>query len=107
MLHGLADEAAHGDDALLNDRALSWRPAVVGRQPSAEFGPDALVRPVGDVVVWIALEVQPLQIGRACAHQRKAARVMRVDQLVRRWWRLGEDAEPAERVDSRVLGACR
>ena len=44
------------------------------------------------------LQVQPRDLGRAHAVEREAALVVRVDQLVVRRRRLGEDAEPRERV---------
>src|SRR5262249_46384028 len=102
--HRLDDEAAHLDDALLEDRPFGQRPAVVGREPGLELRPDSLVRPVGDVVVGIALEVEALDLRRARADQGEAALVVVVDQLFSGPRRPGEDAEPAERVQPRVLG---
>ena len=51
----------------------------------------------------IALEVHALHVGRAGRDQREAALVVGVDQLVRGRRRLGQDAEPAERIDPEVV----
>ncbi len=97
MLHRLGDEAAHAGDALLEDRPLGERPAV-DPEPRLQLGPDALVRPLGDVLVGAALQVEPAERRRAQAEQREAALVVGVDELVARRRDVGQDAEPAERV---------
>jgi hypothetical protein len=104
--HRLADVAAHRDDALLGDRALLQPEAVAGH-PRLQLLPDPLIRPVLDRVGRVALEVHPLDLGRAGADQREAALVVRVDQLSRGRRRLGQNAEPAERVDPEVVAADR
>ena len=77
--------------------------SVQPSQPEAHLQllPDALVRPLGDVLVGPALDVEAAELGRAQAEQREAALVMGVDQLVVRRRDRGEDAEPAERVLAR------
>ena len=51
----LADVAAHPGNALLEDRALGERPAL---KPEAclQLGPDAVVGPVGKILVGAALD---------------------------------------------------
>src|SRR5215211_847171 len=102
-LHRFDDEAPHSRHALLDDRAAIERPARE-LEPALELVPDPLVRPLVDLFVGPALEVQPGQRGRAHAVQREPTLVVRVDQLVVRRRRLGEDPEPAERVLARELG---
>src|SRR5829696_5263951 len=104
VLHRLDDEAAHPDDALLEDRPFVERPAIVGLGPRLELLPDLLVGPVLGVVLRVELEVHALDLRRTRADQGKAAFVERIDQLLRRSGRLGEDAEPAEGVLPLVLG---
>ena len=48
--HRLGDEAAHRGDRLLQDRPVPQLPAVGGREPRAQLGPDPLVGPCLDVV---------------------------------------------------------
>ncbi len=69
-----------------------------------ELLPDALVRPFLEVLVGLALQVQAHDLGRAQAAQREPARVVDVDELVRRRRGAGEDPEPAEGVGAVVLG---
>src|SRR5215207_2775313 len=102
-LHGLDDEAPHPRDALLDDLAAVQRPALE-REAPLELVPDPLVRPLVEVLVGPALEVQPREHRRAHAVQREPAIVVAVDQLVVRRRRLREDPEPAERVIARELG---
>src|ERR1700728_2181546 len=64
--------------------------------------PDARIRPLMDVLVGFALEVEPADLRRAQAQQREPALVIRIDQLVRRWWRFGQNTEPAERIHAIV-----
>ena len=87
-------------DALLEDRALLERPAV-DAEARLQLVPDPLVRPLVDVLVGLALDVEAAEARRAQAEQREAALVVRVDELVARRRDLGEDAEPAERVVAR------
>src|SRR5918995_3042230 len=60
VLHWIYDEAAHRRDAsaFLADRSLLERPAFFGGKPGVQLFPDAFVRPVLDVVVWVALDVE-------------------------------------------------
>src|SRR6202034_2580806 len=68
--------------------------------------PDARIRPLINVLVGLALEVEPADLRRAHAQQREPAFVIRIDQLFRRWWRLGQNTEPAERIHAIVKGQC-
>ena len=85
-------------DALLRTGpSLEPQPASAG-EPRVQLLPDALVRPVGDILVRGALQVEPGDLRRAHGEQGEAALVAGVDQLLRGGRRLGEDAEPRERV---------
>ena len=97
VLHRLGDEAAHAGDALLEHRPLGERPAV-DPEPRLQLAPDAVVGPLGDVLVGPALDIEARELRRAEAEEREAALVVRVDQLVVRGRDRGEDAEPAVRV---------
>src|SRR5215207_6123099 len=101
MPHRLGDEAAHAGDALVQHRTFGEPPAAP-RKPRLQLGPDALVRPIGDVLVRRALEVEAADLRRAHAEQREAALVMSVDQLLRYGRRPRQDAEPRERVRALV-----
>jgi hypothetical protein len=67
------DGAAHPDHDLVRDAALLQRPAV-GRGARAQLGPDALVGPILHAIRGVALQVHPLQRGRARAEEREPAR---------------------------------
>ena len=60
--------------------------------------PDAVVRPLGDLLVRAALHVETAELRRAEAQERESALVVRVDELVVRRRDRGEDPEPAELV---------
>src|ERR687894_324218 len=105
VLHRLDGEAAHPNDALLDNRSLFEHPTVVDLGPRPKFLPDLLVRPITDVVVGIALEIHALNLRRPRTNKGETAFVQRVDQLLRRRGRLGEYAEPTEGVPSFVFGA--
>ena len=53
-----------------------------------------------EVLVGRDLQVQPRDLRRAHAVEREAALVIRVDQFLMRRRRLGEDAEPRERINA-------
>jgi p-hydroxybenzoate 3-monooxygenase len=67
--------------------------------PAAQFVPECVVAPVFDLVLERTLHVVARARGRAHRAQREATFVIRVDQLVRNRRRVGQDAEPAERID--------
>ena len=108
VAHRLADIAAHPGDAFLEDRPLGERPALEA-EPCLQLLPDTVVRPLGEVLVGAALDVEATELGRAKAQEREPAVVVRVDELVVRGRDRREDPEPAERVLARELGehACR
>src|SRR5919107_2682045 len=105
VLHRLDGEAAHPNDALLDNGSLLERPSVVDLGPRPKFLPDLLVRPITNIVVGIALEVHALDLGRPRTNKGETAFVQRVDQLLRRRGCLGEYAEPTEGVPSFVFCA--
>lgn len=79
----------------LIDPPLLQPPAVAAFGAGMEFGPDALVGPVVDVVGRVALEVHALHGRGARADQHEAAVALCVDQLVAGGRRFAQDAEPA------------
>src|SRR5919112_6682681 len=105
ILHRLDGEAAHPNDALLDNGSLFERPTVVDLGPRPKFLPDLLVRPTAGGVVGIALKVHALYLRRARTNKGETPFVQRVDQLLRRRGRLSEYAEPTEGVPSFVFGA--
>jgi len=97
-LHGLRHNAPHPGDALFEDRSFGRPPAIARRVAGAKFFPDPRVRPLGDVFIRRALQIQPCDLGRAHAEQREPPFVIRVDQLLGRRRRLRQNTEPRERV---------
>ena len=69
-----------------------------GVEAALELGPEALVRPVLDAFGERALQVVAAARVAAHAAQREAALVRDVDELVRHRRRVGQQAEPAERI---------
>jgi hypothetical protein len=61
ILHRLDDEAAHGQYAFLDNRPHAQLPVVCGRQACLKLFKDHLIRPLGNVILRIALEIQALQ----------------------------------------------
>ena len=62
VAHRLDHEAAHRDDAFLEDAALRQGPAFAGRQARVQLFPDARIRPVLHLVLRVALEVKALDL---------------------------------------------
>src|SRR5262249_40637045 len=92
------DEAAHSGDALFQYGAFAKPPSVGALEACMQLAPDALVRPIGDVLVRCDLQIESRDLRRAHAVEREAMLVVGVDQLVLRRRRLREDAQPGERV---------
>ena len=79
------------------------RPAAAsGRQAARARSQNRSSRPVGHVLVDRHLQVVAAARRRAHGAQRKAALVVGVDQLVVDGRHVGQDAEPAERIDALV-----
>src|SRR5947207_15022931 len=82
----------------------------LSRASSSSLGlslfPETLVRPGIDVLGKAALQVVAAERRGAHRAEREAQRVPHIDQLLRHRRRLGEDAEPAERVDALMRGDC-
>src|SRR5258706_3282610 len=102
VLHWFDNIAAHAGDAFLQNRPLREFPAF-GTQPRLEFLPDTLIAPGIDVFVRIALQIEATDLRRPHAVQGESAIMVCVDQFLRRWRRIGEDAEPSEGILSLVL----
>ena len=61
MLHGLDHEAAHRRDALLQH--LAFLEFARAAEPLVQFIPNSAVRPVLDVFVVVALQIEPRNVG--------------------------------------------
>src|SRR6185437_13111179 len=78
------------------------RDEAIGRllvQPELQFIPEAVVRPLVDMIVERTLHVVAAAARRAHGAERKTARMVGIDQLMADRRRLRQDAEPAERID--------
>ena len=73
-------------------------PAFLGRQADLKLLPDFLVGPQAKILVRGALDIEAADLRRAHAEQREAALMIGVDQFLRRWRRLGENAQPSEGI---------
>jgi hypothetical protein len=71
----------------------------IGRNTARQLAPEPVVGPVGHVLVGIDLEVVAAAGPRAHGAEGEAALVVAVDQLGIDRRRIGEDAEPSERID--------
>src|SRR4029079_5142728 len=94
VLHGLDDKTAHRRNALLQHRAFLQLARAT--ETLVQFIPDALVGPVLDFLVMIALQVETGQRRRPHGVERKTAIGIGIDQLMigRRTFR--QDPEPSE-----------
>src|SRR5690606_5634520 len=104
VLHRLDHEAAQRGDTLFQRRAGDQLVADFLRQARLEFVPEALVGPVFDLVAQRHLQVVAAAGQRALAAEHEAALVVGVDQFVVDRRGVGQQAEPAERVDALVFG---
>ena len=102
VLHRLGDDAAHRRDVLLRDHARVGLPPIVGPQPRRQLLPDAIVGPLLEVFVGLALQVEARDAQRPHAEEREAVLMEAVDQLRARGRGLREDPEPRKRIDALV-----
>src|SRR5262245_21944902 len=98
ILHGLGNEAASGRDALLDHRPLDKLPRIARLGPRAQFLPDAVVRPLRDVLSRKHLDVKPRHLRRSHAEEGEAPLVIAVDELGGGRRALREHAEPGKRI---------
>src|SRR4051794_37877103 len=96
VLHGLDHEAAHRGDTLLQHLALDKLARAA--DPRVQLPPDALVRPGFNLIVGRALQIEAREHQGAHGVERKAALVIGIDQLFGGGGRLGENADPPERI---------
>ncbi len=68
------------------------------REPDLQFLPDFLVRPIQEVFVGAALEIEAADVRRAHAEQGETALVVGVDEFFRGRRGFGENAQPGERI---------
>ncbi|MPN29304.1 hypothetical protein SDC9_176756 [bioreactor metagenome] len=101
--HRFGDEAAQRSNALLDRRACDHLFGDVLGQTAADFVPEALVRPVLDLLVQANLDVVAAAGVRTHRAQRKAALVVGVDQFFVHRRRVGQEAQPAEGIDALVF----
>ncbi|MCY1299772.1 hypothetical protein D9M70_493130 [compost metagenome] len=97
--HRLGDEGSERRDRLLEGRSGDHRLGMMLRQPPAQLVPEALVGPVLDLFVQRALNVVAAARLRAHRAQCETTRMVGVDEFVIDRRHVGEDAEPAERID--------
>src|SRR5438128_1570465 len=97
--HGFGDEAAQRRDAFFKRWPDDQIFRGFGIETTTQFIPECLVAPLLGLVIQWALNVVAAARGRTHRAQREATLVVRVNQFVRYWRRVGENAEPPERVD--------
>src|SRR5437667_157335 len=97
--HRLGDEAAQGRNALFDRWPGDEMVGCPLVQPALELIPELIVRPLLDAVVERTLHVITAAVHRAHGAERKAPRMIGIDQFVADRRRLRENPEPAERVD--------
>src|SRR5262249_49883535 len=71
---------------------------IVGFESLMQFRPHAVVGPALEVFLGRHLDVQPRDLGRTHAVERKAALMGRINELVVRRRRFGEQAEPRKGI---------
>src|SRR5690606_16915153 len=100
--HRLGHEGTQRRDRLLDRRADGHLLGRFGRKTGANFVPEALIRPVLDLVVERALYVVAAARVRAHRAKREPALVVRVNQLMADRRHFSDDSEPAERIDALI-----
>ena len=98
VLHRFNDKTAQGRDAFFDGWA---RHQLLGQrlwQPGFQFGPEALIRPVLDVLFCRHLQVIAATAGRALAAQGKTALVAGIHQFVMHRRGVGQYAEPTKGI---------
>ncbi|MNG12254.1 hypothetical protein D3C84_958530 [compost metagenome] len=103
VLHRLDHGAAQRRDALFQRRTGYQPVGHVLRQAGLELVPEALIGPLFDLVGQRHLQVVAATGQRALAAQDEAAVVVGVDQFMVDRWGIGQQAQPAERIDSLVV----
>src|SRR6266542_5071733 len=81
VLHWLDNKAAHSRDPLLQDRSFDEFPSLT-RQANLQLLPDSFIRPVRDIFIRRALQIQSCDLRRTHAVQSKPAMVVAVDQFL-------------------------
>lgn len=97
--HRLSNERAQRRNGFFKARACDHGLGMVGRQAQTDLIPEAVIRPHLDLVIQRALHV--VTASRLGTHraQRKASRMVGVDQFVVNRRNVGKDAQPAKRID--------
>src|SRR5262249_24527574 len=97
--HRLGDEAAQRRDALFERRTGHQALARLLVEACLQRFPEALVRPSLDLLGEASWKVIAAARRRANGAEREAKVMAHIDQLLRHRRRVGEEAEPAERID--------
>src|SRR5205085_2744627 len=92
-------ETPHPRDALLEDLALIRSPAVGSLEARVQFGPNAFVRPLMDVFIGRALQIEPGDFMGAHAEERETTFMMAVNQFIRRGRGVRKNSKPRKWVD--------
>jgi hypothetical protein len=98
--HGLRHEAAQRRDAFLHRGAGDERCGTLRVEAPAQLVPETRVAPAGRLLLDRDLHVVAAEVARAHGAERKAALMMRVDELVGDGRGLRQHAEPAEGIDA-------
>src|SRR4029077_1335352 len=96
VLHRLDDETAHRSDALLQH--LAFLELARAAKTLVQFIPNAVVGPILDILIVVALQIESSQSLRPHRVQRKSAIGIGIDELMIRRRAFGENAEPAEGI---------
>src|SRR3984957_906674 len=98
--HRLGHETAQRRDALFDRRSGDEEVRRLLIQTPFQLIPESLIRPLIDVIVETALHVVTAAMRRAHAAKGKSPGMVGIDKFVADRWRLRQDSEPAERIDS-------
>ena len=101
-LHRFDDKATERRNALLNNRAIANNEARFGGTPRIQLLPDSGIRPLVEVFIGSALQVEPAEDQRAHGEKSEASLVIRVDQLFGGGSNLGENSQPTKGIDPLV-----
>ena len=109
MAHRLENIGAQRRDRFLDRGAARHCGGGLRSEADGEFVPDPLVRPVFDFLIQRNLNVIPAARHRAHRSKGEAARMVRIDEFMIARRHIGENAEPAERIDALIFAAslCR
>src|SRR5258708_4028928 len=107
ILHRFDDKAAHRQDAFLSYGPHAQLPVTLNRQAELQLFEDHLIRPIGNIVLWVALNIHTLQFWRACADQGKTSVRIGIYQFIGRGRSLHQNPEPSKGIGAAKHGLYR